>query len=366
MKIAQSTLSLSAWHAYSVQTRTALSVRSGTAPHPPNGPRPLDATVLRQAAAVQRARVAAVAAPAPARKSTPPPRTEGSAPAKDPSEGPNLPPRLRLLAQIIQTLTGETVRVFDARDLQGQDAHDVATHSSAARSTPGPALTLDVQQTHTESEHSAVQIQGEVLTADGQRLRFSLDLQMQRQTVQETRLRLGLNGPASPPEAQALQDPLIINFDGDAAALSAQRMAFDLNADGQAQRIPLLQGKRGFLVLDRNRNGQIDDGHELFGARSGDGFAELAALDADGNGWIDDADPAFAQLQVWRPQDGDAQNLSSLRDAGVGALSLGRVASPMTLQDGAQRSLGQTRSTGVFLYESGAVGSLQQVDLAVA
>jgi hypothetical protein len=38
------------------------------------------------------------------------------------------------------------------------------------------------------------------------------------------------------------------------------------------------------------------NGAELFGARSGDGFAELAALDGDGNGWIDEGDAAW---QAW-------------------------------------------------------------------
>lgn len=42
------------------------------------------------------------------------------------------------------------------------------------------------------------------------------------------------------------------------------------------------------LSLDQNGNGEIDNGTELFGTKSGDGFADLARYDLDYNGWIDE------------------------------------------------------------------------------
>ena len=49
-----------------------------------------------------------------------------------------------------------------------------------------------------------------------------------------------------------------------------------------------LAAGQGFLALDKNEDGEINDGGELFGTRSGDGFGELAVFDEDCNGWIDE------------------------------------------------------------------------------
>ena len=57
--------------------------------------------------------------------------------------------------------------------------------------------------------------------------------------------------------------------------------------------------------MDRNGDGKINDGSELFGTKSGDGFKDLASYDADGNGWIDENDAIFSQLKIWtKDEDG--------------------------------------------------------------
>ena len=103
----------------------------------------------------------------------------------------------------------------------------------------------------------------------------------------------------------------------------------------------------------------------LFGARTGDGFAELAALDDDNNGWIDENDAAYAQLSVWTRDSAGVDVLRSLMAADVGAISLARVATPFAVKDANNALQGQVRSSGVYLRESGGVGSVQQVDLTV-
>jgi hypothetical protein len=113
-------------------------------------------------------------------------------------------------------------------------------------------------------------------------------------------------------------------------------------------------------VFDRNGNGTVDDGSELFGPASGDGFAELAGYDSDGNGWIDEADPVFARLRLWSsPQ----ASLQPLLDAGVGAIGLAAVATPFRLQADGQ-NLGELRSSGIWLGEQGSVGTVHQIDVA--
>ena len=102
----------------------------------------------------------------------------------------------------------------------------------------------------------------------------------------------------------------------------------------------------------------------MFGAQSGNGFADLAEYDTDGNGWIDENDTIFALLRVWTKDAQRTDSLSTLADKGVGALYLGNVASPFSIKDGDNQTQGQVPGTGLYLNEDGSTGTLQQVDLA--
>ena len=126
-----------------------------------------------------------------------------------------------------------------------------------------------------------------------------------------------------------MKDPLIVTLDGSMARLGDDVTSFDLDVDGTNDRVRLTAGASSFLVRDLDGNGAITDGRELFGAISGDGFADLAALDDDGNGWIDEGDAAFAELSLSGPE-----GMRSLADAGVGAISVRSVASPFTITGG--------------------------------
>lgn len=203
-----------------------------------------------------------------------------------------------------------------------------------------------------EYESTAVSAHGSVSTADGREIDFSCCIHLQRS---EERTLLASQ------EEIVLSDPLMLNFDGAACALSGQRFAFDLKGEGCLVEMPGAAAGSAYLVFDRNGNGRADDGTELFGVRSGDGFADLARLDADGNGWVDEGDAAFGQLAVWQ-----GEHWQRLAEAGVGALSTGKVDSPFTLKDGTEGLLGQIRASGVYLRENGTAGFMQQVDVSLA
>ena len=94
----------------------------------------------------------------------------------------------------------------------------------------------------------------------------------------------------------------MLSLDGKIAGLTDARVNFDIDQDGKADSLPGLSEGSGFVALDRNGNGTIDDGGELFGARSGNGFGELATLDEDGNGVLDERDSQFSALQFWQPE----------------------------------------------------------------
>lgn len=272
-------------------------------------------------------------------------------------------PRLRFIRSMLELLTGKRIRIFDASDLQpaaetpaieAPPAHDSAP---ARPSSAGYGIEYDRHESYSETEQTTFSANGTVTTADGRTIQFNLQLSMSRHYHAESDVSLRLG------DAARKTDPLVLNFAGNAAQLRDQRFAFDLNADGSSEQINLLAPGSGFLVFDRNGDGLVNDGRELFGPTSSDGFAELAALDADQNGWIDENDTAFAQLAIWTPDKSGKATLSSLSDSGVGSIALSRVATPFDLKTNANELLGQIRTSGIFLHESGAAGTIQQIDL---
>lgn len=289
--------------------------------------------------------------------------------AEDATEHASLDPRLRTLVRMIEALTGLRVRVFLAEDwppaasaegaAEGSNAAPGASTNAAPGGAPasvGWGLAYDRVEIRVESQTLAFQASGRVVLTDGRTIDFRLGLQLQSSSVDVRTLSLRAGDAV-----QRLKDPLVLSLDGAAPSLTDTRFAFDLDADGTTESMAFVASGSGFLALDRNGNGAIDDGRELFGATSGDGFADLAALDSDGNGWIDAADPVFGQLRVWTRDGADGgDRLQTLAQAGVGALYLGRIATPFALGDA-----GRLRSSGLYLTEAGTARALQQIDLVV-
>lgn len=263
------------------------------------------------------------------------------------------------VARMLTLISGQQgAPVSELREVLPNDPAAAAGSSAKVEAAGAEmAWTSEVTETIREHESSEFSSTGKVLTADGRSLDFSLELCMSRDyACERTTVSSG---------TVALRDPLVLNFDGKAAELEGKRFAFDLDADGKTEAIPGLGSGSGYLAIDRNGDGRINDGSELFGTRSGDGFAELAALDGDGNHWLDEADAAFSTLRIWQRDASGQESLGSLRERGVGALYLGSARTPFALTDGENRLLGQSRASGIYLNEDGSAGSLQQIDLAV-
>lgn len=280
------------------------------------------------------------------------PAAAGADPGPDPQMREH---DILLLALLVEYLTGREVRIARV-DLAAPEGIDAAP---PAAQTPRmwPASTIEsVSISYREEERTRFRAAGEVQTADGRRIAFALDLRMERS--------LSLEASTSRAPVQQ-KDPLVINLRGGAASLTERAYRFDLDADGDAERIAFATGGSAFLAIDRDGNGRIGDGRELFGALTGDGFAELARYDADGNGFIDEGDPVFSRLLAWsRAADGSEQ-LASVASLGVGAIHLGGVDTRFALEGAGNSALGTVRQTGVFLREDGSAGTLQQVDLVV-
>ena len=137
-------------------------------------------------------------------------------------------------------------------------------------------------------------------------------------------------------KAQPPRDPLIIDLGETGIELRSLEhgVNFDLDNNGFAEKTAWIGTEDGFLALDRNGNGSIDNGGELFGdqvilkdgSKSESGFEALAELDDNGDGIIDNKDSAFANLRVWIDANhngkSDSNELKTLNETGIISISL--------------------------------------------
>ncbi|WP_341675162.1 hypothetical protein [Niveibacterium sp. SC-1] len=272
----------------------------------------------------------------------------------------DLPTPLQLLRGLIEALTGRPMNIFTGK-LEDTPAPEGATEAKPqAQDTPpaqqGWGIRFEARHVVERTESTQFSAKGRVTLADGRQIQFALDLSMTRTQREESSVVMTAG------DAVKRQDPLILNLTGGAARVDGSQIAFRLTGRQPGETLPVLQGA-AYLAFDRDGNGKIDDGSELFGPQTNDGFGELAKLDEDGNSLIDENDPAFSKLLLWQPTASGSSSLTRLADAGVGALSLQNTATPFSLRTAGNQELGQIRNSGVFLREDGSAGALQQIDV---
>jgi hypothetical protein len=137
--------------------------------------------------------------------------------------------------------------------------------------------------------------------------------------------------------------PVAIDLQGNGLKLSGPSppVYFDLDGDGTLDHTSWtrMQTKDGFLVFDRNQNGIIDDGRELFGTATPPMLStlpvrhgyealeelDLAPLGGNGDGLLDARDRMFTYLQLWLDanrdgvtQPGELKSLDELGVVGIG------------------------------------------------
>ena len=137
-------------------------------------------------------------------------------------------------------------------------------------------------------------------------------------------------------------DPLIFDLGGDGiktTSLDRSRTYFDLDSNGFAERTAWVDASDRLLVLDRNNDGQITSGQELFGdqtllangVRAASGFEALKEFDANRDGRIDIKDEVYAKLRIWRDLNSDgisqAEELKGLSDYNIASISLSSTSS---------------------------------------
>ena len=270
--------------------------------------------------------------------------------------------RIRLLESLVYQLTGKRIsfKVAEPELLQSNapELNLGSIDGAVSDGNRGWGLVYEYQEIVTEHENVKFSSGGYVTTADGRTIAFNLDFEMSRAFYQQTNLSVRMG------DAAKVVDPLVVVFGSGAPTLSASKHDFDLNMDGKDDKISFATGNSGFLALDKNGDGIINDGSELFGPQSGNGFLDLSKYDTDQNGWIDEADEIFGQLMILTlSQDGE-KTLFKLGDLGIGAIYLNAISTQFSLKDGADTQ-GEMKSSSVFLREDGTAGTIHHIDLSL-
>ncbi|MDQ1244027.1 MAG: hypothetical protein QG565_367, partial [Campylobacterota bacterium] len=198
---------------------------------------------------------------------------------------------------------------------------------------------------------------GSVSTKDGREIEFKLAFSMSRSVATHESLSFKAG--------DALIDPLVLNFDGNTVTMGNIKHTFDLDLDGKDDEFSFVGEGSGFLAIDANSDGKINDGSELFGPTLGKGFDELAGYDEDGNMWIDESDSVFEKLLIWTKDEEGNEELYTLKEKNVGALYLGTALTTFELQDAQNTMVAKMRESSVYLSEEGGVGTLQEIDLKI-
>ena len=282
--------------------------------------------------------------------------------ASDDGDGVALTPEMRMIKMIIERMIGREINLGsvkaiqdEGQDVKGQKGQDVAPQAEPRQ---GYGVEYDYHESYYESEKVSFSAKGVINTADGEEIKFNMKFRLRREFMVERNISARFG------DAVRLKDPLIINFGGTSAQLTSRRFKFDIDSDGNADQVPFVGANSGFLAIDRNHDGKINNGSELFGPKTGKGFAELAEYDEDHNNWIDENDSIYSKLRIWSKDARGNNSLVSLKQSGVGAIYLGHQYTQFKLNDAQNRTQGQLRASGIYVSERGTVGAIQQVDLS--
>jgi hypothetical protein len=273
------------------------------------------------------------------------PTAQFSQASKDAGSLEELPldPKLMSIVRALEALTGKKMNIGTYKNTPAK---------GDAPKRVGWGVDYSYSKTEINSQNLSFAARGNVTTQDGQKIDFQLAFEMNKTSISQESLAFKAG--------DALIDPLVLNFGGNQVQITNVKHNFDLNLDGKEDEINFVGEGSGFLALDKNNDGVINDGSELFGPKSGNGFSELAQYDSDNNGWIDENDAVFEKLKIWTKDANGEMNLYSLKDKDVGALYLQNVSTKFDLDQE-----GVLKQSSIFLGEHGGVGTLQEIDLKI-
>lgn len=200
-----------------------------------------------------------------------------------------------------------------------------STASAASTTSTTVASSSSFEQSTTAVSESQALTTEEMSASLARRNSFELNLKFKKNVSSEERIGITL-------EELGIKkvDPLVLDLSGEGINLTeaGKGALFDITADGSLDSTAWVKGNTAMLMYDRNGNGTIDDGREVFGDQNGasDGFAELAKYDSNKDSKINFLDPVFKALKLYRDLNGDGKiaknELSTLSEMGIKALNL--------------------------------------------
>jgi len=220
--------------------------------------------------------------------------------------------------KLLNQARGNTTSGEDPAPVAAEASVEAAAESNAAvgSSTSGTITTGRQSQALTTEEMSA---------SLARRNSYELNLRFRQNTSVEERIGISL-------EELGIKkvDPLVLDLDGNGIQLTeaGKGAIFDVTADGKLDSTAWVKGNTALLTYDRNGNGVVDNGSELFGDQNGaaHGFEELGKYDANGDRKITILDPIFKALKLYRDLNGDGKmgknEFSTLSELGIKALNL--------------------------------------------
>lgn len=266
--------------------------------------------------------------------------------------------RMMILEQLLQRLNGSGGKFHSHSEAPQSTGYD--SRGQAVLSAPSRQMATVVRDTFemetVREEGFSFSAKGSVVTGDGRSINLELNFSFSQSFRTSTTIVSEIE--------RRLVDPLVISFDGKMPELADNTMSFDLDCDGMPDDMRMMKPGSGFIALDKNENGRIDDGSELFGPLGEDGFKELAKYDEDGNGWIDEDDSIFGKLKIWSADSHGREHLDSIEEHGIGALYLGIAKTEMNLLNEAQNT-GKLQKSGLVLLEGGESRMMQEIDLRI-
>jgi len=187
----------------------------------------------------------------------------------------------------------------------------------------------------------------------------------QSQTTATATVEISESGSVSITWKVQQSDPLALDLSGEGIKTTGVEngVEFDINADGKMDKTSFVSGGAAFLALDKNGDGVINDGSELFGDQNGaaNGFEELGKYDQNADGWIDANDAVYQDLRLVNAQGEnpfDAAAAATLEQAGVAAIGL-RYAQVSAYTNGGDA----VSQTGVFRRADGSIAEAADVTL---
>ncbi|ABB44047.1 conserved hypothetical protein [Sulfurimonas denitrificans DSM 1251] len=275
-----------------------------------------------------------------------------------------LDPKLMKIIRAIEVLTGKRIDLSsysNTNSLNKTDGLHVGANKDSKEPQEQQLEGWGVDYSYSRNEFHSEELQflasGNVVTKDGAKIDFKVAFSMSKSSVMSENISIKAG--------DALIDPLVLNFNGDMVTMSKIKHNFDLNLDGKSDEFSFVAKGSGFLAQDKNGDGKINDGSELFGPTLGNGFEELSAYDEDNNMWIDENDSIFKKLLIWTKDEDGKEEFFTLKEKGVGALYLKPISTSFVLEDEENKSVAKLRESSIYLSENGRAGVLQELDLVV-